>query len=63
MKPIIRADGILAPETSDRISGRQVLSTCEIAQTWEICTGIFFLSGKMMLRLFHAEVAPSSHSL
>ena len=44
-----------APKISDGTSGRQILSTC--TQTWVICTG------KAMLRLFHAEVAPSSHSL
>ena len=62
MKSIIRADGISAPETSDRTSGRLVLSTCANMDLGDLCRYLF-LSGKTMLRLFHAEVAPLSHSL
>ena len=59
MKSVIRENGISAPETSDDTSGRQVLRTCANSDLGDL--GRYpFLSGKTMLRLFHAEVASSS---
>ena len=62
MKSIIRTDKILAPEISDGTFGREVLSICANSDLDDLYM-YPFLSGKIILRLFQAEIAPSRQPL